>query len=424
MMDIGVAAALAVGGYLVGAIPFGYLVARWRGVDIFQAGSGNIGATNVGRILGRKYGILVFLADFAKGAGPTAVAMALGQWQEPLYGVVAGLAAFLGHLFPVYLGFRGGKGVATGAGMVFVLLPVPAAIALVAWLIVVAQTRTVSLASLAAGVVLCLARVLTTPTPFESPALILTVFALIAVALVFVKHVGNIRRLLSGTENRLPESPAMLTFTKTLHVLFLGTWFGMALFFSFPVALSLFGSFEKEAEQTTRPSWFPVNPRYQLEPGMLKDQGTRAAGFAISPIFDHYFLWQGVCGLIAVTTALGWPKREPARRVHRWRVLLLILAFTTVVLGWPIEREVASLRVQRNDASDKLMERLEAAKTTPGEAATAAVATARDESAGVRRDFATWHLWSLLLNMVTILLVGVSLALAAHLPERLRPSAP
>src|SRR3954453_13192420 len=103
--------------YLVGAVPFGYLLARWRGVDIFRAGSGNIGATNVGRVLGRRFGILVFVLDFAKGALPVAAALWLKQFaalpahaELPLAGleVFAGLAAFLGHVFPVYLGFRGG----------------------------------------------------------------------------------------------------------------------------------------------------------------------------------------------------------------------------------------------------------------------------------------------------------------------------
>src|SRR5262245_6184962 len=117
--------------YFVGAIPFGYLFAKMRGVDIFKEGSGNIGATNVARVLGKRLGILVFLLDCAKGAGPVAFALALGPViaAEPATGesgealsrgwlengwleVGAGLAAFLGHLFPVYLRFRGGKGVA------------------------------------------------------------------------------------------------------------------------------------------------------------------------------------------------------------------------------------------------------------------------------------------------------------------------
>src|SRR2546423_11989193 len=98
--------------YLLGAVPFGWLIARSRGVDILHAGSGNIGATNVGRVLGRGYGALVFLLDFAKGALPVLAAAALAPrddpaWPPQVFAVAAGLAAFLGHLFPVYLGFRG-----------------------------------------------------------------------------------------------------------------------------------------------------------------------------------------------------------------------------------------------------------------------------------------------------------------------------
>src|SRR6516164_4001166 len=143
-----------VGSYLLGGIPFGYLVGRWRGVDIFQHGSGNIGATNVGRVLGRRFGILVFMLDFAKGALPALAASwvtlpAEDSLQTALgkdgLGVIAGLAAFLGHLFPIYLRFRGGKGVATGAGVVAVLLPGPALAALATWVVAVMATRYVSL---------------------------------------------------------------------------------------------------------------------------------------------------------------------------------------------------------------------------------------------------------------------------------------
>src|SRR4051812_44987549 len=139
-------AVVAAASYLLGAVPFGYLVARWRGVDILHAGSGNIGATNVGRVLGRGYGVLVFLLDFAKGALPVLAAAALAPrhdpaWAPQLFEVAAGLAAFLGHLFPVYLGFRGGKGVATGAGVVLVLTPVPALAALLAWAALFTSTR-------------------------------------------------------------------------------------------------------------------------------------------------------------------------------------------------------------------------------------------------------------------------------------------
>src|SRR5207249_996082 len=216
--------------------------------------------------------------------------------------------------------------------------------AVLTWILFIAAFRYVSLASLAAALVLCLVQLSQSSAPFEMPAFILTVFCLLAVSLVFVKHRSNILRLLDGTENSLPDRPAMRHLSKTLHVLAVGLWFGMAVFFSFPVALTLFSTFEKEAQSDTRPTWFPLPPEYKLEPGMQKDQGTRAAGFAISPLFDQYFLWQGICGFIATVTALGWTRAEPGRRVHGMRVVVLVLAVTTVLLGWPVERKVSELR--------------------------------------------------------------------------------
>ncbi|HSQ57763.1 MAG TPA: glycerol-3-phosphate acyltransferase, partial [Gemmata sp.] len=124
MSPLAVAILLLAGSYLTGAIPFGYIVGRMRGVNLFAAGSGNIGATNAARVLGPGYGVLVFVLDFLKGAGPVAfilpVACAvapgadLALGQPDLLRVGAAALAFLGHLFPIYLGFRGGKGVATG----------------------------------------------------------------------------------------------------------------------------------------------------------------------------------------------------------------------------------------------------------------------------------------------------------------------
>jgi glycerol-3-phosphate acyltransferase PlsY len=156
--------------YLVGAVPFGYLVARWRGVDIMREGSGNIGATNVGRVLGRRFGILVFLLDFLKGAIPVFAARTLGRSDLELppdaLPVAAGIAAFLGHLFPVYLRFRGGKGVATGAGTVDVLTPIPAAIALLSWVATLVVTRYVSVSSLLASALLCAAHLALTQEPW------------------------------------------------------------------------------------------------------------------------------------------------------------------------------------------------------------------------------------------------------------------
>jgi glycerol-3-phosphate acyltransferase PlsY len=200
--------AIAVGSYLFGSIPFGYLIARARGVNIFEHGSGNIGATNVGRVLGKRFGLLAFLLDFMKGSVPVLIATWLsGRIETGLpgdsLGVIAGLAAFLGHLFPIYLRFRGGKGVATGAGIVAVLVPWPALAALLTWALVVFLTRYVSLGSLCAVVVLCLVQVGMDQWIAKETRPILTLFCLIAAALVFVRHRSNITRLAKGIENRI-----------------------------------------------------------------------------------------------------------------------------------------------------------------------------------------------------------------------------
>jgi acyl-phosphate glycerol 3-phosphate acyltransferase len=391
--------------YLVGAIPFGFLVARWRGVDIFQAGSGNIGATNVGRVLGRGYGILVFILDFAKGAVPVTAAGWLaralsGDGSDAVLGIAlpvsAGLAAFLGHLFPIYLRFHGGKGVATGAGVVTILLPGPTLAALLAWVGIVCLSRCVSLASLAAGVVLCSFYLVSTTDPFHGANWILTSFAFLAVGLVFVRHWANIHRLLQGNENRLKETNAMMLFTKTIHVLALGLWFGAVVFFLI-VALVLFHTFEElgvSAEH--RPSWLGL-------PGdFSKDQGTRLAGIAVAPLFKWYYPLQVVGGFLAVCTALSWVARPsktqdvpPGRQygVHRLRALILLLALISVALGWPLANYVNELRLDRYDSNPAIAE-------------------------PAQQAFGTWHGISLLLNFTTIGLVTVAMALAAQLPIR------
>jgi acyl-phosphate glycerol 3-phosphate acyltransferase len=197
---------VAVAAYFLGAIPFGYLIGRARGVNVLTQGSGNIGATNVGRLLGVRWGIFVFLLDFAKGALPVLLAYQLRQPEEApphSLSVAAGIAAFLGHLFPVYLGFRGGKGVATGAGVIAVLVPYLTLLVLAAWGVTLIVTRYVSLASLLAAALLFGLRLVLTDEPWAYGQVVVTLFCLIGCVLVFVRHQSNIRRLLSGTEHRL-----------------------------------------------------------------------------------------------------------------------------------------------------------------------------------------------------------------------------
>ncbi len=194
------AVAAVVVGYLAGSIPFGPIFARARGVDLRAVGSGNIGATNVARALGKPLGIVVFLCDAAKGYGPVLAArlvvaprVAHGDW------VVAavGAAAFLGHLAPVWLGFRGGKGVATSFGVFLALAVVPSLIAGAAFVIVYAATRISSLGSLTGATVFVPSLWLT-----GAPAAYLAAAAFMW-ALILVKHRGNISRLLHHRENKV-----------------------------------------------------------------------------------------------------------------------------------------------------------------------------------------------------------------------------
>src|SRR5262245_52582719 len=232
--------------YLVGAVPFGYLVGRAKGVNLFAAGSGNIGATNAARVLGTRYGALVFVLDFLKGVVPVAAILPLARFLNPdaetafgqpdVLRVGAAALAFLGHLFPVYLGFRGGKGVATGAGTIFVLVPGPAALAVLTWVVVLFVSRIVSLASMAAVTMLVIARLVITPAAFQPENLPVTLYLLVGTGFVFLKHRANVRRLGAGTENRIGDFAMRDTVVRGSHVLALGLWFGGAAFFNFGTA--------------------------------------------------------------------------------------------------------------------------------------------------------------------------------------------
>jgi acyl-phosphate glycerol 3-phosphate acyltransferase len=421
MTTIGVSALTLLAAYLLGAIPFGYLVARSKGVDILSQGSGNIGATNVGRVLGRKYGILVFVLDFAKGAIPAAAAtwiesrtdLSSLMWLPPdSLRVAAGLAAFLGHLFPIYLRFRGGKGVSTGAGVVAVLLPLPFLVGFLVWLVLLCVTRYMSLASIVAAIFLTGVRLATAyPLTWENG--ILTAFCLLATILVIVRHRSNLRRLFQGTENRLQETPAMLLLTKTLHVLALGLWFGTVIFFTI-TGLLISRAYEEVSVKSggQRPLWFPLPAAYnQARPSdkfpepLRKEQGSRAFGEAVAPLFPWYFGIQAVCGLIAAATALTFVRASGT--VHRIRAALLLLALFAVGAGLWLERVVDEMRGPRNNLTDAV---LTSSSPSAEEIAKAGAA---------RADFIQWHTYSLLVNMATVLLVTVAMALAAALPSRI-----
>jgi acyl phosphate:glycerol-3-phosphate acyltransferase len=188
-------AAVLLAAYVLGSVPFSYLVARHKGVDVRTVGSGNVGATNVMRSAGRAAGVLAFLLDFAKGAAATALAVRLiGGATMP---AAAAVLAVVGHMYPVWLRFRGGKGVATGAGAFLPVAPAATVGALAVFAGVLLVSRYVSAASIAGTVSLSGMAYLTGrphPIPLSAAAL---------AALIVWKHRDNLRRLFRGTESRL-----------------------------------------------------------------------------------------------------------------------------------------------------------------------------------------------------------------------------
>jgi acyl phosphate:glycerol-3-phosphate acyltransferase len=192
--------------YLLGSIPTGFLLAKARGVDIRTVGSGNIGATNVFRILGKPAGGFVLLADAAKGwLAVFVVAKLVAGWFYPdagstareWFGICAGIAAILGHNYTCWLYFKGGKGIATSAGVLVALVPLPLLIILIIWIVVFAFTRYVSLASISASFSLPFAAWAVA----ESRTIVLVTAGLATLAIY--KHKANIKRLMNGTESKI-----------------------------------------------------------------------------------------------------------------------------------------------------------------------------------------------------------------------------
>jgi len=217
--------------FLLGSIPFGLLIAKAKGIDIRQHGSGNIGATNVLRVVGKKYGITCLILDALKGLIPTIVGISLIRFagmKNPMMisaldpfsaefpmltaqvlQVITGLCAILGHNYSPWVGFKGGKGIATSAGVLIAMMPAAIVILLIVWLIVFATTRYVSLASIVAAAVLPLVTLWGSwfhgkiqNGTWNKP---LFVFTVIIAVLAVWKHRSNIQRLRQGTENRFQK---------------------------------------------------------------------------------------------------------------------------------------------------------------------------------------------------------------------------
>lgn len=195
--------------YLLGAIPFGLLVARWFGIsDIRSHGSGNIGATNVWRVAGPKAAVWVYALDIGKGVVAVLIARAVTQSWLPrdTFLVLTALAAVLGHVFPVYMRFRGGKGVNTGLGVIATLLPLEALICLVVFVIVVAFSRYISLGSIIGSISLASVVGIERQLLDRQIAVIYLYLTIVLALLVIATHWKNIGRILNGTENHFSFS--------------------------------------------------------------------------------------------------------------------------------------------------------------------------------------------------------------------------
>ena len=195
--------------YLLGGIPFGYLIAITKGIDIRTEGSGNIGATNVSRVLGRKYGLIIFVLDMLKGflAVFFLPALVSGVIKIPTTGdnllvILCGFCAILGHAFPVYLRFKGGKAVATSFGVFIWLAPIVIAISFGAWIITVLVSRYVSLGSMVGTLTVVGVIVMVVDSPFGDN-MYLTLLSVAVAILVIAKHTSNIQRIISGTEKKV-----------------------------------------------------------------------------------------------------------------------------------------------------------------------------------------------------------------------------
>jgi len=200
-------AGVALLAYLLGSLPTGYITGRLVGVDIRKVGSGNVGATNVTRVLGKRFGYPVFLVDFAKGLAAVMLAVIMAKAAQSraqfvdLCAAIGAICSLMGHSYSIWLGFRGGKGVATLMGALFGINWITALIVCVVWIVVFEATRYVSLASIAAAVALPIAvaimlflKELPTPIPLY--------FSFCLGAIVVLRHRSNLSRLVKGTEPR------------------------------------------------------------------------------------------------------------------------------------------------------------------------------------------------------------------------------
>jgi len=200
--------------YLIGSIPFGFvLVKAIKGIDIREHGSKNVGATNAMRVAGKPVGIAAFILDMLKGFVPVLIVSKVytniaGTYNNELVlnkdtlAIICGIAAILGHIFPVYLKFKGGKAAATSCGVFLFLAPAPLAIAVVVWVITTFVSKFVSLGTMSASIAFAVSILLINEKAFSTD-IGLSIFAIIMSVLIIILHKSNIKRIIKGTENKI-----------------------------------------------------------------------------------------------------------------------------------------------------------------------------------------------------------------------------
>lgn len=385
--------------YLIGAIPFGLFLARIKGVDILHQGSGNIGATNVGRVLGARYGLAVFILDALKGAIPAKAGMLYldAPFGPEVTGILMGASAIFGHLFPVYLKFKGGKGIATSAGAMGMLVPIPLALALLIWAAFVSSWGFVSLGSLASTIALCSAQAFIALKSGTQGNMYLLAFTFLATILVWIKHIPNIQRLWAGAENRVKDSVLWRSIANILLQLSLGIWLGTVVFFTGVIGPGVFTWFEKLCVTESPPYWLPTPEAFKtITPAgfpnpLLKEQASRLAGVVVSPAFPIYFSIQVICGISAMIILAGNRRRNPSGTTGRAMLVCIGMGLLLALAGWAWEPKVEKDRIERARLTDQVLLQKEYNNDLAKSALKA------------RKDFTNSHLVSLGLNMASAL---------------------
>jgi len=194
-----------IAGYFIGAVPFGYIAGKMRGIDIRKEGSGNIGSTNVARVLGKKTGRIVQVLDIVKGIAPVLIAYIIFPDQNEMWvRVAAGCAVIAGHNWTIFLGFKGGKGVNTSLGVALALMPVPALLCFAIWAVVVKIWKYISLGSIIASAAFPFF-VFFLKWPVSNP-MIAKILSIVVAFFIIIRHRSNIKRLFNGTEPKIGSS--------------------------------------------------------------------------------------------------------------------------------------------------------------------------------------------------------------------------